>query len=162
MRWFAVHRSTQKTSPSRCKEVKQSSRARCGPGPRGKKLKEQHGWLPGSPLSITRSVSYNTSRQRIPSAAKGIFRHAEDGQLHTIATIDDSARRWSLRHFKQKEDSYANRCHDKESFSRRACSRAPLVFIAATRFCVAGGKRPASPTSGRGSSRGRRTGERRR
>ena len=76
---------------------------------------ERTAWLaPGSPLSITRSVSSNTSRQRIPSTAKGIFRHAEDGQLHMLATIDDSARRWSLRHFKKKEDPYANRFHDKE------------------------------------------------
>src|ERR1700722_280680 len=91
MRWFAVQRSTQKASPSRCKEVKQSSRARCGPGPRGKKLKEQHGWLPGSPLSITRSVSYTTSRQRIPSAAK---RHLQTCRRWTT-TDDSDGRRFS-------------------------------------------------------------------
>src|ERR1700691_5591871 len=90
MPWFGARRSTLTTSPLRCREAKQSLKAKYAPGPSGRKLKEQPGWPRASPLSITISAFFNTSRYRFCQPKKRIFRGAEDAYPHMIAAIDDS------------------------------------------------------------------------
>src|ERR1700730_12406973 len=150
MRWFAPQRSTQTISRLRCKEAKQFSRARCAPGPRSKRLKEQRGSLPGLRRSIARSRSpfSNAFRHEVLVRRGRPSRYAHEVYLHKVATIDESARRWSLHHLGQNEARYADRIHNKEVCGQSDLSNVPLAFNVGTGYRSAERQPAANAGSG--------------